>query len=94
MRTKRPKLSDVMARLSPEEAADRARSNPDSVLLTVDGAMKVAGLTRTEMLEELQSGRLRAVKVRDDHHGGYWVMITAGHLLDWQVGHARRKRMN
>jgi hypothetical protein len=44
------------------------------------------------MLEELQSGRLTAVQVPAPC--GFIVMITAGHLLDWQVDRARRKRMN
>lgn len=92
--TKRPRISDVTRRLSPDEAADRVRDDPDNVLFSMDEALKATGLTRAEMLVELQSGRLRAVKVPDSQGRGYFVMITATQLLNWQAAQWMRKQLN
>jgi hypothetical protein len=93
--TKRPKISDVVDRLSPDEAVDGVRDNPDSVLITMEDARKHLRLTRAQMLAELRAGRLTAVKVPDGQNkGGFFVMITARHMLDWQVSHGMRHRLN
>jgi hypothetical protein len=93
--TKRPKLSDVVDRLSPDEAVRRIDDDPDGVLVTLDEAQKHLRLTRAEIMAELRAGRLTAVRVPDGQNkGGFFVMITARHMLDWQVGHGMRHRLH
>jgi hypothetical protein len=80
-----------MDKLSPEEAVRRLKDDPGSLFLDLEGVMIATKLKPRQLLDELSSGRLKAISEGSyDSPQAMWngARVSGLELLAWMVRRA------